>query len=105
VELWEKYHAKAISADTFKSENERIDAQVQSHNNEIAQRHEALDGLEVDKNSDNAFIRQFSKYAGLEVLTREAVVSLIDEVRMFSAERVEIAFNFADEYGKIATKM
>jgi len=37
----------------------------------------------------------------LQTLTREAVVALVDEVKLFSAKKIEIMFNFADDYDKI----
>lgn len=103
MNLWEKYHTKVIAADTFKAESERIDAQLKNYKNQLAQLHEELvsaNSIPKD-NDDNAFVQQFSKHAGLQELTRYVVVSLIEEVRFYSAKNIEAHFNFADEYGKI----
>ena len=102
MSLWEKYHIKSISAETFKSESEKVDAQVQRYNDDLLRLHSELTELATAKESGNAFVEQFSSYAGLDELTREAVISLVDEVRFFSAENIEVHFNFADEYGKVS---
>jgi hypothetical protein len=46
-------------------------------------------------------VLEFSKLKGLQTLTQEAVAALVDEVKIFSHEKIEIMFNFADDCGKI----
>jgi len=104
MSLWERYHEQTVSADVFRSENEKIDTQMRGYNAEIARFQAELDNLvsadhEMTKAQDNLFVLEFSKFEGLQTLTREVVVALIDEVRIFSADKIEIVFNFADDYG------
>jgi hypothetical protein len=106
MSLWERYHEKTISADAFRCEGEKIDTQVQGYNAEIARLQTELErlmiaDLEPTKAQDNLFVREFSKFKGLQTLTREAVVALVDEVKIFSSDKIEITFNFADAYDKI----
>ena len=102
ISLWEKYHTKAISAEAFKCEHEKIDAQVQKYNGDLLRLHETLADLTASKQVDNAYVERFSNYAGLSELTRDAIINLIEEVRFYSAENIEIHFNFADEYDKVS---
>jgi len=51
--------------------------------------------------AENAFVERFSKQTGLQELTRNIVDELILEVKIYSADKIEIVFNFVDEYEKI----
>ena len=101
MSLWEQYHTKEIAADSFQSKNEKIDNQIKHYNGEIGRLQKEIADLEAAKSQDNAFVQQFSKHTGLQELTRGVVVDLIEEIKVFSAERIEIVFNYADEYGRI----
>jgi len=43
----------------------------------------------------------FSGNGDIEKLTCELVEAFISEVKVFSAEKIEIIFNFADEYATL----
>ena len=41
----------------------------------------------------------------MDELTREVVEQFVGEVKVYSSERVEIVFNFADEYSVIKERV
>jgi hypothetical protein len=48
-------------------------------------------------------VERFSKQVGITELTRPIVEELISEVKIYTPERIEIVFNYADEYAKLMT--
>ena len=49
---------------------------------------------------DDGWIAQFLKFNGLQELTREAVVSLIDRVEVYQDKQLRIVFNYRDEIAR-----
>lgn len=58
-----------------------------------AQRAEALSCT----GTDSSWIEQFVKFKGINELTREVVVTLIDRIYVFEDKRIKIDFNYRDE--------
>jgi hypothetical protein len=58
--------------------------------------------LEAETGRENVFVERFSKQAGITKLMREVVEEFISEIKVYSPERIEIIFNYTDEYAKIA---
>lgn len=54
---------------------------------------------ELDSNDQNwlSWIEEYLKFQDLTTLTREAVVSLIDRITVYSDKRIEITFNYRSE--------
>jgi DNA invertase Pin-like site-specific DNA recombinase len=100
--LWEKYHNRKISAEAFQRETEKADDKATKYAAKIPEVQAKITALEMETGRENLFIERFSKQTGLQELTRAAVDEFINEVRFYSADRIEVIFNFADEYAKIA---
>ena len=100
--LWEKYCGGAISAEAYQCENEKADDLIARYAAKIPVTQERIRGLEIEIGRENLFVERFGRQSGIKELTRQAVDEFISEVRFYSAERIEIVFNFADEYAKIA---
>lgn len=49
----------------------------------------------------NSWISRFLKYKGLEKLTHEAVVAMIDRVDVYEDKRIQITFNYKDEFREL----
>ena len=66
---------------------------------------EALQG-EIEKiaesNKDKIqWAEQFIKYRGFEELSRELLLKLVDEIRIFDKDRIEVLFKFRSEYEEL----
>lgn len=102
MQFWEKYHSREISAETFQRENEKADGLIEKHTAKILETHARIRDLEVETGRENLFVERFGKQVGLTELNRKIVEEFISEIRVYSADRIEIIFNFADEYARIA---
>ena len=101
MSLWEKYHAGTISAERFQHENEKADEQVVQYNAKIPELQARIRELELDSGRENVFVERFSKYVGIQELTRPVVEEFISEIKVYGSDRIEIVFNYADEYAKL----
>jgi DNA invertase Pin-like site-specific DNA recombinase len=100
--LWEKYHNRRISAEAFQRETEKADEKAAKYAEKIPEVQAKITAFEMETGRENLFIERFSKQTGLQELTRAAVEEFINEVRVYTADRIEVIFNFSDEYAKIA---
>ena len=59
--------------------------------------YEKLKDLDAGGAAERTWVEQYLNYQDLTELRREAVVSLIDKILVFSDKRIEITFNYHDE--------
>jgi hypothetical protein len=101
ITLWEKYHLGELSGEAFQRDTEKADKQAIDCERKIAELESRIQELELSTGQENAFVERFSRQAGITELTRPIIEELVREVRIYSPERIEIVFNYADEYAKI----
>ena len=102
MQLWEKYHSRMITAEVFQRDNEKADEKIAKCTEKIPEIKAQINELESETGRENLFVERFSRQVGLQELTRKIVEEFISEVKVYSADRIEVVFNFADEYAKIA---
>ena len=54
-----------------------------------------------DGKLNNRFVASFQKYIGVEELTAEIVSDVLSEVRVFPNGRLEIVWNYNEDYKKL----
>ncbi|GHV32068.1 hypothetical protein FACS18949_01950 [Clostridia bacterium] len=101
ITLWERYHLGEISGEAFQRDTEKADAQVTDCEGKIAELTRRITEFEISTGQENTFVERFSKQVGITELTRPIIEELISEVKIYSPERIEIVFNYADEYAKL----
>jgi DNA invertase Pin-like site-specific DNA recombinase len=102
MSLWEKYRNGGLTAEAFQRENESADGRVKRHAEKIAALESEIRSLETETGRENVFVERFGKQLGITELTREVVEEFISEVKVYSPERIEVVFNYADGYEEIA---
>jgi chromosome segregation ATPase len=105
MELWERYRGGGISAERFQSENEGADERAKKHAARIPEIEARICGLESEAGRENTFVERFGKQAGIVELTRTAMDEFVKEVRVYDADRIEVVFNYVDEYAKIESAL
>lgn len=96
--LWEKFQTGQISAEGFQGEIEKADKQIEHHITKISHIKDKISKLEMESGQENIFVERFSRYAGLNELTREIIMEFIKEIKIFSQDKIEIVFSYGDEY-------
>lgn len=100
--LWEKHHNRVISGEEFQHENEKADEHIAKCAERINKAQSRIREFEAETGCENLFVERFSGQMSLHELTREVVEEFISEITIYATDRIEIIFNFADEYAKIA---
>lgn len=59
--------------------------------------YQKLSDLSTGGSTERSWVEQYAKYQDLTELSREAVVALIDKVKVYDDKRIEIAFNYRNE--------
>ncbi|GHU87728.1 recombinase [Clostridia bacterium] len=101
ITLWERYHLGELSGEAFQRDTEKADEQANECERKIAELEIRIQELELSTGQENTFVERFSRQVGITELTRPIVEELISVVKVYSPERIEIVFNYADEYAKL----
>ena len=59
--------------------------------------YQKLSDLSAGGSTERSWVEQYAKFQDLTELSREAVVALIDKVKVYDDKRIEIAFNYRNE--------
>ena len=102
MSLWEKYHEGTVSAERFQRENEKADDLAVKYTAKIPELQARIREIEAETGCENVFVERFSKQVGIQEITRAVVEEFISEIKVYAADRIEITFNYIDEYKKIA---
>jgi hypothetical protein len=102
LDMWEKYHTGAMTGENFQREFEKADIAIKKNTMKIPELLAQIETLKTEMRRENVFIEQYGKLSGLQELTRKVVEDFISEVKVYAPDRIEVIFNFADEYAKIA---
>ncbi len=66
--------------------------------NKIETLKEEVKKLADEKEDRMQWIGQFIQYRGFETLSRELLLRLVEEIRVYDKNRIEIVFQFQSEY-------
>ena len=98
IEEYEKYVDGKISKDAYVVAKELFN----DEESELSGRIRVLESeIELQKNPKNEFVEHFKGKQRIEELSRELVAELVDSIYVFDENRIEIVWNFADEYGGV----
>ena len=103
--LWEKYHNGEITAESFQLENEKADKKSAQASERLEQLIVEEDATTTTGNQENDLVNRYVSQTGITILTREVVEMFIHQVRVYDSDKLEIIFNFADEYALIEQKL
>jgi len=102
MSLWEKYHSGAMSREQFQRESGKFTAQTMEAENRITELETQVQALEAAGQEENEFEDRFSRQVGITELTYEVVQEFIKVVKVYTPDRIEVVFNYADEFERNA---
>ena len=101
--LWENYHSGSISLDMYHNENGKLDEQALSYEAKSADLKEQSHKLESNFGIEDTFTERFCGLAGMNELTQDIINEFIKAIYVYAADRIEIVFNYSDQYAKNLT--
>lgn len=98
MKLYESLASEVLDRDEY-------DFMRQKYTGMIQTAREALENLQKEREEilkettvDRTWIEQFIRYKNITELSREVVVTLIDKIYIFEDKRIQIKFNYSDEF-------
>lgn len=98
MKLYEAFTNDLISRDEYDFMRKKYTDMINTAESAVAKLQEERRTVLEEKTMDKTWIGQFAKFKNITELSREVVVTLIDRINIFEDKRIEIIFNFHDEF-------
>ena len=99
--LYETFALEEVSKDEYLAAKSRAIRECEDIDARIAELTAELEDTAPDGKLNNRFVAGFQKYIGVEELTTEIVSDVLSEVRVFPDGRLEIVWNYNEDYKKL----
>lgn len=103
--LYEKLALGDLSQTGYKTEKEKLYAREKALDTQIEQLKTAMEAPTGLEDSENRFIQEFKPYDGVSQITRELVNDLLNRVIVYPDMRIEIKWNYQEEYERALSEM
>lgn len=98
LNLYEDLKDGIISKKEYLQLKAEYDRRIGEAETSICSYEKELDLLLESKSSLHEWIREFKEYQNIRTLDRNAAVVMIKKVFVYSADRIEVVYNFSDEF-------
>lgn len=98
AEIYGDYKEGVITDEEYQELKISFRQQVQNLEAEVRAMRQELEKMAKEKDSRVQWAARFLKYRGFQELTREILVNLVEEIRVFDKDRIEVVFKFQEEY-------
>lgn len=99
--LYEAYALEEIGKSEYLAAKATATRECEGIDAKIAELEAELEDTAPDGKLNNGFVASFQQYIGVEEITREIVSDVLKEVRIFPDGRLEIVWNYGEDYRKI----
>ena len=99
--LYESLVMGEISAEKYFAVKASLTQGREETTGRIAEIEARLDNMNQDGGLDNRFVEAFRKYGGAEEISEETLSEVLDCVLVYPDNRLEIIWNFQDEYERL----
>lgn len=98
-ELYEKYALGGLSKESYLEQKQEIAQKEQRYKTQVSDLQKEIEDTEAKKERENSSkLAAFIKYKDLEGLSYAIVQELVDTIYFYSPERIEVIWNFKDDY-------
>lgn len=81
---------------------EDYERQIEAINEVISNLHEEKAELENGIDTENPFLAAFRKYENIDKLTREVLIELVEQIKVYENGNISVSLKFANEYRRVA---
>ena len=86
-----------VSREEYHEYNQRFTEKMQKAEKAKQETEEKKEKLSAEEKRMHPWIEDFKKYENIQSLDRKAVVTLIEQIIVYSKEQIEIQFKYSDE--------
>ena len=98
MNLYDSYVEELISREEYRSMKEKYVMKIKECEAAIKELEEQRRQVIEDTQGSNSWIYQFIKYKDMDELSHEIVVALIDRIDIYEDKRIQITFNYKNEF-------
>lgn len=99
--LYESFALGEISKTVYLAEKAAVVQQKDGISAKIAELKAVLENAGADGKLQNDFVSTFDKYVAIDEINKDIIDEVLKEVRVYSDGRLEIVWNYCDEYEKM----
>lgn len=100
LNLYEDLKDEIITKKEYTQLKEEFDRQVEEAEAAILTFETEIQLLLENRGSRQEWIRRFKEYKNIDHLERNVAVALIKQIKVYEGKRIEVTYNFEDEYEK-----
>lgn len=98
MKLYESYVEELISREEYRSMKEKYMVKIKECDGAIKDLEEQRRNIIENTQNSDSWIYQFIKYKDMKELSHEIVVVLVDRIDVYEDKRVQITFNYKNEF-------
>lgn len=99
--LYESYLKGIVKENDYKEHNQYYEERIKETETVINNLKDKIENIMSDRDRKYSWIEEFKKYKNIKKLNRNIVVIFIDKIIVHENNKVEIIFNYSDEYEDI----
>lgn len=99
--IYQDWKDGELSHKQYRHMKEDYERQIEAINKVIANLHEEREGLDNDVDTENPFLAAFRKYENIDKLTREILIELVEQIKVYGNGNISIRLKFSNEYSRI----
>lgn len=100
-EIYSDYKEGIISREEYQDLKELFRSEIDTLQNEIQAIKMENEKIARDRNDKVQWMQQFIEYRGFTELSRDLLLRLIEEIRIYDKDRVEVSFRFRAEFEEL----
>lgn len=100
-EIYQDYKDEIITKEEYLELKEAFRIEITALGEEIQALQEEIGKLAKDRNDKVQWVRKFIEYRGFTELSRDLLLQLVKEIRIYDKERIEVLFKFQSEYEEL----
>lgn len=100
--IYQDWKDGEISHKQYRHMKEDYERQIEAINEVISNLHEEKAELENGVDTENPFLSTFRKYENIDKLTREVLIELVEQIKVYDNGNISVSLKFANEYRRVA---
>ena len=100
--IYQDWKDGEISHKQYRNMQDDYERQIEALNEVIGNLHEEKEELENGIDTENPFLATFRKYENIDKLTREVLIELVEQIKVYDNGNISVSLKFANEYRRIA---
>ncbi|MCI8286478.1 MAG: recombinase family protein [Lachnospiraceae bacterium] len=98
ADIYGDYKEGMITSEEYQELRVSFRRQAQSLEEEVRSLKQELEKIAKERDDKVQWAARFLKYRGFQQLTREILLNLVKEIRIFDKDRIEVVFKYQEEY-------